>query len=70
MIRVSFFLSIVVARVAATVVVLTTGTSSGAGSGSEVLQRVWNNFAYQGDPLPVGDALNDAAPEAAMEMGR
>ena len=50
-------------------VVLTTGTSSGAGSGSEVLQRGWNNFAYQGDPLPVGDALNDAAPVVESVWG-
>lgn len=41
---------------------LTSGSSEGTASTGATLSRGWNNVSYQGDTLPVVQALNDAAP--------
>lgn len=41
---------------------LTSGSSEGTTSTGATLSRGWNNVSYQGDTLPVVQALNDALP--------
>lgn len=41
---------------------LTSGASEGTTSTGATLSRGWNNVSYQGDTLPVVQALNDALP--------